>query len=76
LRETKRTLFSYYYLFLYAKSLALLQFEQRRKAEAALAGAAAGAEGAAAAARGAAAAAGEAVDAAKASIAEAAAAQR
>ena len=52
------------------------QFEQRRKAEAALAGAAAGAEGAAAAARGAAAAAGEAVDAAKASIAEAAAAQR
>jgi len=51
------------------------QFEQRRKAEAALAGAAAGAEGAAAAARGAAAAAGEAVDAAKASIAEAAAAQ-
>ena len=52
------------------------QFEQRRKAEAALAGAAAGAEDAAAAARGAAAAAGEAVDAAKASIAEAAAAQR
>jgi acid stress-induced BolA-like protein IbaG/YrbA len=58
------------------KVMTPVQFEQRRKAEAALAGAAAGAESAAAVAREATSAAGVAVDKATASIAEAVAALR